>query len=144
MRSAPPLPQGTEARGPSAPPEPPAFAWRPLLELPGAGGERAAPVLRKVTGLFLRDAREELDAARRCALADERDALAAIVHRTKSAAAAVGALRLAALAGDAEARLRAGAATDLGELVARMAEALALYRDAVVREGLGDSAPGAE
>ncbi|MCB1957226.1 MAG: response regulator [Rhodocyclaceae bacterium] len=135
-------------RPPTLEPEPvsapqgsvPAFSWEPLLGLPGVNGNREAPLLGRVTRMFVGETGDSLRAARLRADTGDWEEVRKIAHKTKSAAASVGALRLAALATELDALVKAGRADAAAGLPARMEAAFRDYLRALLKEGLADEA----
>ncbi len=122
----------------------PAFSWEPLLGLPGVNGNREAPLLGRVTRMFVGETGESLRAARLRADAGEWEEVRRLAHKTKSAAASVGALRLAALATELDTLVKAGRVDAAAGLPARMEAAFRDYLRALLAEGLVDEASLAE
>ncbi|MCB1887301.1 MAG: response regulator [Rhodocyclaceae bacterium] len=118
----------------------PAFSWEPLLGLPGVNGNREAPLLGRVTRMFVGETGESLRAARLRADTGEWEEVRRIAHKTKSAAASVGALRLAALATELDTLVKAGRVDAAAGLPARMDAAFRDYLRALLAEGLVDEA----
>jgi len=116
----------------------PAFSWEPLLGLPGVNGNRQAPLLGRVTRMFVGETGGSLRLARLHADAGEWDEVRKIAHKTKSAAASVGAMRLAALATELDALVKASRPDVAVGLPARMEAAFRDYLRALLREGLVD------
>ncbi len=142
-RSAPPpaeevrsLPASEPVEAPSG--RVPAFSWEPLLDLPGVHGNRQAPLLGRVTRMFVGETGDSLRLARLHADAGEWEDVRKIAHKTKSAAASVGAMRLAALATELDTLVKASRPDAAIGLPARMEAAFRDYLRALLREGLLD------
>ncbi|MCB1915360.1 MAG: response regulator [Rhodocyclaceae bacterium] len=118
----------------------PAFSWEPLLTLPGVNGNREAPLLPRVTRMFIDETGPSLRIARLRADAGDWEEVRKIAHKTKSAAASVGALRLSALATELDAMVKAGRLDAAEGLPTRMEAAFRDYLRALLREGLVDEA----
>ena len=116
----------------------PAFSWEPLLSLPGVNGNREAPLLPKVTRMFIDETGPSLRIARLRADAGDWEEVRKIAHKTKSAAASVGALRLSALATELDGMVKAGREDAAEGLPTRMEAAFRDYLRALLREGLVD------
>ena len=129
------------ASAPALPADPgaPVFAWQPLLDLPGVDGDRSAPLLGRVTRLFVDETGQAL--RQMLALADAGDwcGVRMIAHRTKSAAAAVGAMKLAALATELDALIKRGQADTCADLPERLVAAFGDYRRSLQEQGLNEN-----
>ncbi|MCP5237521.1 MAG: response regulator [Zoogloeaceae bacterium] len=132
------LPSSERVEAPSG--RVPAFSWEPLLTLPGVNGNREAPLLPRVTSMFIDETGPSLRIARLRADAGDWEEVRKIAHKTKSAAASVGALRLSALATELDAMVKAGRQDAAEGLPIRMEAAFRDYLRALLREGLVDEA----
>jgi signal transduction histidine kinase/CheY-like chemotaxis protein/HPt (histidine-containing phosphotransfer) domain-containing protein len=106
-----------------------------LRALPGAAGRLDSPIVARALDLFLGDSEGHI--ARIESGLEQGDAALAggSAHRIKSAAAAVGAMRLSALAREVEVALRAEGANSLRGHAGMMRVALGAYREAVSAAG---------
>ena len=114
----------------------PALDMRVLLGVPGVRGDRAAPMLKRLVGLFVHETGQQIEAL--AEVVARGDALGAqrLAHKMKSAAAAVGATRLARVARGLDAALKAG--QDIADLreAADVPAAFAAYVQALAAEGV--------
>ena len=116
--------------------EVPALDRDVLLGVPGVNGDIQAPLLTRLVGLFMRETQTQLDVLTQ-ALADDRlEDAQRQVHKMKSAAAAVGAARLARHARALDADLKQGPITDGDTQLAGLRDAFAAYASALKSSGL--------
>ncbi|MBT0962069.1 hybrid sensor histidine kinase/response regulator [Denitromonas iodatirespirans] len=135
-----------DAGAPEAAPDAlPALDMRVLLGVPGVRGDRAAPMLKRLVGLFVRETTQQVEALAEAVAQQDRQSVQRLAHKMKSAAAAVGATRLARAARGLDAALKAG--EDVANLreVADVPAAFAAYVRALAAEGVQlDKAPANE
>jgi HPt (histidine-containing phosphotransfer) domain-containing protein len=114
----------------------PALDMAVLLGVPGVRGDRAAPMLKRLATLFVRETGQQVQALAEAFAQQDRPAAQRVAHKMKSAAAAVGASRLAGLARALDTALKAG--EDMSELpeVAELQPAFVAYQKALVDEGV--------
>ncbi|TVT49344.1 MAG: response regulator [Denitromonas halophila] len=114
----------------------PALDMAVLLGVPGVRGDRAAPMLKRLATLFVRETGQQVQALAEAFAQQDRPAAQRVAHKMKSAAAAVGASRLAGLARSLDTALKAG--EDMSELpeVAELQPAFVAYQKALVDEGV--------
>ena len=128
----------TPARGKVDAPagEAPALDIDVLLGVPGVRGDRAAPMLKRLVELFIRETDQQVRSLLKARADADRPGAQRLAHKMKSAAAAVGAARLAALARSVDGALKAGDNLDGLEEVAQMPDAFTAYVEALAQEGV--------
>ncbi|KAA3654489.1 MAG: response regulator [Proteobacteria bacterium] len=113
-----------------------------LLGVPGVRGDRAAPMLKRLVNLFIRETDQQVQSLLEACARQDRQGAQRLAHKMKSAAAAVGAARLAALARSVDGALKAGDAPDGLPEIADVPGALAAYIAALADAGVVlDTAP---
>ena len=122
---------------------PPALDLQVLLGLPGVAGDMNAPLIKRLVSLFLDDTGSQLDGLDAAIAAGSAEAAQRQVHKMKSAAAAVGAARLAEEAREFDKRLKDGDTEDGVECIKRMREAFAAYGEALRAQGVVANSGGA-
>ena len=113
----------------------PDFDQAVLLGVPGVRGRRDAPLLKRLVGLFMTETGAQLGALESAATTGDPASAQPLAHKMKSAAAAVGAVRLAALARELDARLKLGDAGEWTSLVTQMRASFQAYVDALESNG---------
>nr|HPR08390.1 response regulator [Denitromonas sp.] len=114
----------------------PALDMSVLLGVPGVRGDRAAPMLERLAKLFVRETGQQVQALSEAFAQQDRPGAQRVAHKMKSAAAAVGASRLAGLARSLDAALKAG--VEMNELpeVLELQPAFLAYQKALLDEGV--------
>jgi signal transduction histidine kinase/DNA-binding response OmpR family regulator/HPt (histidine-containing phosphotransfer) domain-containing protein len=107
-----------------------------LLGVPGVNGDREAPLLGRLVSLFAQESRGQLDGLEEALARQDTEQAQQLAHKMKSAAAAVGAVRLAALARELDAQLKQGVLGDAVGRVEGMRAAFAAYADALEASGI--------
>ncbi len=114
----------------------PALDMAVLLGVPGVRGDREAPMLKRLATLFVRETGQQVQSLAEAFAQQDRPKAQRVAHKMKSAAAAVGASRLAGLARRLDAALKAGEAmNDLPE-AAEVQPAFVAYQKALLGEGV--------
>ncbi|MCZ4304274.1 response regulator [Zoogloeaceae bacterium G21618-S1] len=114
----------------------PALDMAVLLGVPGIRGDRAAPMLERLAKLFVRETGQQVQALAEAFAQQDRPGAQRVAHKMKSAAAAVGASRLAGLARSLDAALKAGVEmNDLSEVL-ELQPAFLAYQKALLEEGV--------
>ena len=122
---------------PGAPEEElPVLDMKTLLGVPGVRGNPDAPLLKRLLALFMRETRTQLEQLGEVFAAGDIDGGQRIIHKMKSAAASVGASRLAAQARELDARLKAGATEDARARADMMRMSFQAYLEALESNGI--------
>ncbi|QID18961.1 response regulator [Nitrogeniibacter mangrovi] len=134
---APALPTPAPGGGVSDAPEPeaPVLDMAVLLGVPGVNGNREAPLLGRLVKLFVKETTAQLDALVAATAEGQAEQAQRIAHKVKSAAAAVGAARLAAQARELDAELRQGMPASAGQAVEAMRASFAAYANELESSG---------
>jgi len=116
--------------------EAPVFDLKVLLGVPGVKGNREAPLLKRLLALFVRETGSQLGALVAAIDQGDVDTAQRVVHKMKSAAASVGANRLALQARELDAGLKAGTLDGAHERVDQMQMSFKGYQDALESNGI--------
>ncbi|WP_230969652.1 hybrid sensor histidine kinase/response regulator [Nitrogeniibacter aestuarii] len=119
----------------------PLFELKTLLGVPGVKGNREAPLLKRLLTLFVRETSIQLDQLEQVLAVGDAEEGQRIVHKMKSAAASVGASRLAAQARELDARLKVGGIDGAAERAAMMRLSFTGYMDALESHGISAETP---
>ena len=114
----------------------PFLALEVLLEVPGVSGDRQAPLLGRILALFVSESRRGMKNSIREASAGNWSEVQKFAHKTKSAAASVGAMRMAKTARELDAQLKAGRNAEVVQLLSQLEESFRGYIYSLEREGL--------
>ena len=127
-----------QGSAPEAAPEAqvPLLALEVLLEVPGVSGDRQAPLLGRILALFVSESRRGMKDAIRDASAGSWSEVQKFAHKSKSAAASVGAMRMAKNARELDAQLKAGRNAEAVQLLRQCEESFRGYIYSLEREGL--------
>jgi len=115
--------------------EPPELDEAVLRGVPGANGRIDAPVVSRLLKLFLGETAGQLDDLDTAVARADFEHAHRIVHKMKSAAAAVGAARLSGLAREFDAQLKLGRLAEGVERVATMRTSFGRYANELKRTG---------
>lgn len=114
----------------------PLLALDVLLEVPGVAGDRQAPLLGRILALFVSESRSGIGQASRDAEAGNWSGVQKFAHKTKSAAASVGAMRVAHAARELDAQLKAGRSGEAMALMHLIEDSFRGYVHSLEGEGL--------
>jgi len=107
-----------------------------LLGVPGVNGNVEAPLLGRLLTLFLNETATQFDALETAVARADFDLAQRHAHKMKSAAAAVGAVRLAALARELDARIKGGSLAGALDQIGLMRSSFEAYANALKDTGI--------
>jgi signal transduction histidine kinase/DNA-binding response OmpR family regulator/HPt (histidine-containing phosphotransfer) domain-containing protein len=107
-----------------------------LLGVPGVNGNMEAPLLSRLLTLFLTETAAQFDALETAVSRADFDLAQRHAHKMKSAAAAVGAARLASLARDLDAQIKGGSLAGALDRIGVMRTSFEAYANALKDTGI--------
>ncbi len=113
----------------------PAFDKAVLLGVPGVNGNMDAPLLKRLVSLFMRETAAQFDALQQAVAHRDAEQAQRHAHKMKSAAAAVGAVRLASQARELDAQLKQQQMDEVVGVVDTMRLSFEAYADAMEASG---------